>query len=365
MSDVVTTEQGSAVLRVPEYVTPATAEGIRPITALPDLESGFLKMLAIRNGVRGQYGSYSRDTTLTSFFSDMINWSVNGDERTSREFAPVISRFKSELRDDEAVALKEFFKSNATLWDDILSNIDDRQDIGSGIENLTPEQRRETLIPWAQFNQKLAAAFFHASHLDQQDPERIKMESFVAFIGALDKSGAVRGSGQYRELIVGARSQAAMMNTLNRLGCFIVVPDYDDEAEMRETDLSGVDFAAITPDGKMLLVDAKGRQVNHDGSKVRMPEVSARNFSQFAAKRRVMNYLRGVPQEVQGSYSGISLALREAHNGRAESLMITFPTSSNILDMGDIKPEFREIFENSLARALSIPNQTEHEIDIR
>ncbi len=366
MPDAVTTDAPTtgAIYTVPDYVVPhdladQATEGFQQMTPLGYLDSGFLKMLDARDYARS-HGAYRTDLTLTSFFSDVLAWS-NNPEYSSREFAPALQHMMGQLGDDEVIALRTFFHDNATLLDDLLTVIDDQHET-RWLDRMSREDRRDAILPWAQFNQGLAAALYHASNLPPGDPERIKMESFTSFFQAVSSSGAVRDLGSYHEIIGGAQAQAAMMNTLGRLGCFIIVPDFNDEAEMKDTDLKGVDFAAVTPGGKILLIDAKGRVKAPDGTTLIGPHVEDRPFTQYSADRRIRRYLGSTSREIRDRFPGIDMALGKPSTATTSSHLVYFPTSPDTLSLGDIVKSKRQAFEGSLAMQLPI-EKNKHEMD--
>ena len=335
----VTAEPIAATYTVPDY---ARTQGQAEFVPTTYADTAMTKVLAIHHDARNTDRAYGRDVQLTSLFSDLIAWS-EGEDVPSREFGQIRNRVQAALLPEEVEDLKSFFRLNANQLSDLLTQVDSLiPDTRVGRLPLT--ERREYVLEQAKFNQKLATAFFHAARLDATNPERIRIEAFVAFMRALDQRQDVNGLGAYREILNGALAQAGLMNWLDKIGCYIIVPDYEDDAEMLQTDIKGVDFVAVTPRGTLLLIDAKGRLIDtKPGERVRPPIIERDPDDiehDHPARDLTLHHLEHVSSmDTRRKYPGINRALIQ-RSLFAPHYRIAVPTTESILHVGELSPEY-------------------------
>lgn len=339
---------------VPDYFEP-TATSPKYIPT-PYAESGFLKVLGEYRDAQQSRGAYLRDTTMTTLFMDLDRWS-QGSDQTSPDFRSLSAAIDSRLLPEEQEELKAFLRTNATILEDLGLQIDSTlSDIA--LQRLTPSERREYVLEQAKFNQRLATAFFHSARLPVDNPERQRIEAFVSFMRALDRNVDVNRLNPYRDILNSALTQAAQMNWFDSLGCYIIVPDYEDDAEMKATDLKGVDFVAVTPNGTLILIDAKGRIID-DQTKEYIEEPRFERDPgdverDHPARELALSHLAEIADgEVLRTYPGIDKAVTRRSLYAPRYRVIT-PTHRSVLHVGTFSDDYTSHYSSSVKKKFQI-----------
>lgn len=339
---------------VPDYFEPAGTYA--QYLPTPYAESGLLKVLGEYKIAQQNRGAYLRDTTMTTLFMDLDRWS-QGSDNTSPDFRAIHTAIDSRLLPEEQNELKAFLKTNATILEDLGLQIDSTLS-DAALQRLTPSERREYVLEQAKFNQRLATAFFHAARLAPNNPERQKIEAFVSFMRVLDRNVDVNRLSPFRDILNSALTQAAQMNWLDSLGCYIVVPDYDNDAEMKATDLKGVDFIAVTPSGTLILIDSKGRIVDDQTREhIEEPryERDPRDIERdHPARELALSHLSEITDgEILRAYPGIHRAVSRRSLFAPHYQLIT-PTHRRVLNVGTFSEDYTYHYSSSIRKKFQI-----------
>ncbi len=141
-------------------------------------------------------------------------------------------------------------------------------------EKLTPvllqlrdnnSHERQLFLNWlptsARDNQYFSLFYHTFGLLPDTHPLKGKYELFEHITNQL---GLTNGTTETQKsfpliktLLRGARSQAAITTTLETEGLFVLVPDPNNEDDIRKFDLKGIDLITVDKNGEVFLIDAK------------------------------------------------------------------------------------------------------------
>lgn len=196
------------------------------------------------------------------------------------------------------------------------------------LENLSDvlsSPQSEVAFKGAVFNQILAADFLHLMQLQrngQTDKRVLGTRCLAAIMERIN-------DGKVTNILRGARAQAGVMFCLENNGYFVIAPQTDDEVKVM--DLHSVDFAAISQDGKIYLIDAKS---DFDGEEVK---VISRDYPSIG---KFLNIALKRLSTVAGGNS-IRFPTREDKIGLQYAILdVILPTNKEFIDhYGRLVPE--------------------------
>ena len=271
-----------------------------------------------------------------------------GDIRGSQDARKVLAVAQKYLGKDELRAVVQFFQRTKTLWTDLLDQASLTAKVDRGEISRTPELR----LHFASYQQKLAQFLYEVGFYHPDAPEAQVLRTSIAFISELAKTGNSDVLDQARNTFYGALAQAALMRGFQERGYSILVPDPNSEDEMRMTDMRGVDFVTVAPDGKLLLVDTKGRHETGFST----PRVSGSSI-RVTTERYVVDCLSSLQNGSTEGHPGLRQAILAAHNDQATDMTgieVTLPVRSGYLRLGRIAPDYEGPFMHSII------NEIEH-----
>lgn len=285
----------------------------------------------------------------TTFFSELLTWAGAGNYADGRDggsgggkepmknlkIIPVFLN-KLGLEPETQAKFRSIVALQIGIIEGILESIYTQREIdGSDEKNI---EHRDKLAQ-AIFNQQLAVFFYKALSEENlpQSQSAIFISDLARSIGRLDMAGAQ----DFKTLINGARAQAGVCFALNKNRYQVILPDFNDEEEVERWDLNGVDLVAVSPGGKLLLIDVKGREmVEYDNGLI---------------ENSVVRVVKGSVSNQQAVVAGeVEEHLLASKRGDSElpmvSLVITVPTSD--LHMGSLGGLTAEL-EKDLIGAIS------------
>lgn len=176
----------------------------------------------------------------------------------------------------------------------------------------------------AVFNQRLASDLYEhmissRKEIDGDHDRQIKI--FVELLGHLSSHNDSLLGRFIKTILSGARAQAGLMFCLRNHGFFIVAPQ--NGREIRKMDLQGVDFAAVTPKGKIFFIDAKSDiQKSEVGFELQPKDYSTKSFFLNLVLERLRQEESRVRFPVTDGKSGLSCVF----------LDVVLPTGKNFMD---------------------------------
>ena len=204
----------------------------------------------------------------------------------------------------------------------------------------------------SQYQQRLAYSLYEMSHYHPDSVERQVFEMAQDFLRKLDRLDRSEMFSIARDILEGASSQAALMRGFQDSGYYVLVPDPDDEVEMKKTDLKGVDFVAISAEGRIIFVDAKGSRVSLDH-----PHVIDRAIP-YVAQDHIFAYLNSQRENPTDFHPGIAAAWRQhANHLDIVGAEITLPTRPQFMQLGQIHPQHKGQFMHSVISELQTIRQ--------
>ncbi len=117
----------------------------------------------------------------------------------------------------------------------------------------------EARVEHAVINQRFSQALYSAARSPEGDPQRRNVNVFYQTMSYLRDEGTGLGKAAMQELDA-ARAQSAAMLVFENAEYQVLVPDYNDEDEIRDMDvLAMADMVVVSPEGQVSFVDVKGR----------------------------------------------------------------------------------------------------------
>ncbi len=243
---------------------------------------------SLANGYDQLLAEWSRLGKSTQYFdepatlmTELVAYAESGEDTEPSEFVESFFR-QAGLTEEDRLDLKELIKTQIDVIDNFIDAMLTADENGEDLSE-------EDLILLASFNQRLSTYFYLAAKQKPTEPS-YKAASLISglssAIGKLNRPKTEFLLG----VVDGARTQSAICQTLDRAGYEIILPQHSDIQEIIDWDLNGVDLAAISPDGEIVLIDAMGRR--YDQSEGRSEINAAVGLDEkgvFAVHRKIVN----------------------------------------------------------------------------
>lgn len=199
---------------------------------------------------------------LSTRLNDFFNW-VNSPQRTDN---PGLRSINGGTH----LKVKDFFDQYNTVLTEWVTLVDLQDDY----DNRTPDdpERQKIKEGFVRANQTLTRELYYLHTLEKNDPRRESAEFFFDVVDAMGRSG-FKGFTELQSFFNGARAQAGIMRALHNAGYFIMQPDPESDEELK-WDLMGIDFMALDPNGKLRMIDTKGRYRDREESKDEKVKIS-------------------------------------------------------------------------------------------
>lgn len=175
---------------------------------------------------------------------------------------------------------------------------------------------------WATLNQQLAADFLIA--FNKKDPTfNAGVDALLEFVKIMSQ----RGESIFmtiNEIVNGAKAQAALMCYFSERNWLTLAPDPENREEITAWDVrAGVDFIAISEDGRVLYIDAKSRvqlpSGKQDiGAEVKQTELRGQHW--YLLNNMLAPALRNLPESLQEKYRNHLVALGQNMSNRTTNL---------------------------------------------
>lgn len=217
----------------PEHVTIANSAGA-------ELDA------AIKHVIESGYGKKEGDSIGVGALLDRVRaWSQETD-RIMNDRDMRLTDLRSRL-----AQLFDVYDSFFTSFSDLLYLEEHRLD----------ESDLDFVISGAVFNQRLAADYYRSLTLGKS--QRTGLDQFNAIIKSLAPSAKDQNkmAAQLEMKVSGARVQAGLMKLITDNGGIVLVPDPENEDEIKKWDVEGkTDMVVIAPDGTIFTIDIKGKK---------------------------------------------------------------------------------------------------------
>ena len=267
---------------------------------------------------------------LALFISD-ITTDLRNSEHAKKVVAFAMQRLG--LPSESVKGVITFFTQTRGLWQDLITQGKLQEEMG---QRQTTQERENKKLELATFQQRLANYLFNIGYLRSTSPTS---QTINLIANLLQHLGSQADSNVFHHslgIFMGANAQAAMMRGFKDQGFYVFTPDPDNADDMKVTDLRGCDFAAISPEGDMYIVDSKGRTSAEFDS----PSVTPRTPSQ-ATIDHIMDSIRLHPHSTQ--HSGV-LRTTQAAQPFTRGIEVALPVNPQYAFLGRIRNAFSDVF---------------------
>ncbi len=250
-------------------------------------------------------------TEPATFLTELIMFAETEAEQAPSPFIADLF-LQAGLDEEQKAKLRELIRAQIDIIDDYVQALFAEKEKG-------PEKTEQFKLKQSIFNQKLSLYFYLASNRRDSSYEAANLLSYLAqAVGELDLPGG-------KDLLVilnGARAQAAICSTLTEAGYEITLPDFNDPEEMKSWDLHGIDLVAISPNRRIILIDAKGKRIKQTDGRIQFSaEVTAKRKTIRSEHQEVVEQIIILDRESTDPSPRLGL-----RSGEAIRLEVTVPT---------------------------------------
>jgi hypothetical protein len=274
-----------------------------------DLAEGYRRLINLWSLNNKSTRYYDEPAT---FLTELIMFAENKTADRASDFLEGVFR-QSGLKDEQKAILRELIRTQIDIIDDYIQALFSEKEQG-------PTKTEAFKLEQSIFNQKLAIYFYLANTKKSSSYEAATLLSSLAqAIGEL----RLPESDILLNILNGARAQAAICRTLTSAGYEVILPDFNNSEEMKSWDLNGVDFVAISPIRKIILIDAKGKRIDQTDEHIQISaEVTAEKKGISAEHQRVIDQVLTLDRQSTNTSSQLELRAAEAIR-----LEVTVPTA--------------------------------------
>lgn len=342
--NIVYTELMLDSIAEPTY-RPYSPEAVDAISSRIDPTGALDKLLTAYNDVRrlrpDVYSDGGVDHLITDLTADAADFKASG--------APtVLGKAQNYLTRDEIIGIGRIFQQTRTFWRDILANSQGT----IGIDERRAHKSIHEVLQMSSANQRLAQLVYDVGFSSPDSPERRTLSIMRDFLAMLGNRTDAPLLSDGNNILEGAFAQAAVMRGLQDRGYYIMIPDPDDKKDMENTDMKGIDFVAISPDGDIYLIDSKGNKYPA------VPKVTV-NPTSLGLKNYVFQDIHRQKDVLAGRHDGLDIVLsrKNLRSICMQGLIVICPAAQAYMDIG----QFNSVYEPSIMA--SIIDQVEEILD--
>jgi hypothetical protein len=294
----------------------------------------------------------------TSFLNELVSWVSTGEMNTQLE--ALFQRAK--VDDKNQAALRTMLEPQLAQLNNVLDTLLDK--LYENPTNPTQEQKLDS----AQFNQQLAEHLLKGVLAKRSSVEYRQTMIFAEILKAAGENGP--GADILKPLLSGCAAQVGITRALHgheeprpgeqpkKPDYFVIWANHEDRQELKDWDLTGVDFVAIDQKGDVLFIDSKGRSriVVGADSQEAPDEDEIKATAQSRPMNAIMEGMLG-SAVVNTTVQVTERPIRESHFIVYQQVRAYLEKLANENPPGETAQQYQEIIQAALARPMEVFQQ--------